>query len=250
MFEIIDHDSIRELRIARPPVNALSPELIAGLRKAIEDAPGMGIEAMILSGRPGMFSAGLDVPHLLGLDRDAIAPFLDNLFGLMRAIALAPVPIAAAVTGHSPAGGAIMAIFCDTRIMAEGSYKIGFNEVEVGLPVPGVVYRALERRVGARQAERLCLSGSLITADEAYEIGFVDALAPAEKVAERALTWCQKLLALPPTAVRKTRQVTRQDLHRAFEELQVQTELFVDAWFSDETQGAMRALVARLAERK
>ncbi|MEM7483331.1 MAG: enoyl-CoA hydratase/isomerase family protein [Acidobacteriota bacterium] len=249
MFEIIDHDSIRELRLARPPVNALSPELIAGLRKAIEDAPGMGVEAIMLSGRPGMFSAGLDVPLLLGLDRDAIAPFLENLFGLMRAIALSPVPVAAAVTGHSPAGGAIMAIFCDYRVMAEGSYKIGFNEVEVGLPVPGVVYTALARRVGARHAERLCLHGSLISADEAFKLGFVDELTVAEKVADRALHWCRQLLALPPAAVQKTREVTRADLHRAFDELEFQLDSFVEAWFSDETQGAMRALVERLAAR-
>ena len=81
MLETIDHGPVRELRLARPPVNALDPGLISALRGAIEGAPGGGARALVLSGRPGMFSAGLDVPYLLNLDRAAITAAWEDFYG-------------------------------------------------------------------------------------------------------------------------------------------------------------------------
>src|SRR5215470_2247937 len=118
MLEPIRHDSIFELRLARPPVNALDPGLVAALRAAIEAAPAHGARGIVLGGRPGMYSGGLDVPALLPLDRVALRTFLRDFFELCGAIACSPIPIVAAITGHSPAGGAVLAIFCDYRIMA------------------------------------------------------------------------------------------------------------------------------------
>src|SRR5687767_8146601 len=120
MFETINHGTIRELKLARPPVNALSPDLVKALRTAIQDAPGTGARALVLSGQPGMFSAGLDVPALLALDRAGITAFWDDFFGLIATIGRSPIPIVAAITGHSPAGGAVLSIFCDYRVMARG----------------------------------------------------------------------------------------------------------------------------------
>jgi Delta3-Delta2-enoyl-CoA isomerase len=113
MITTIEHDSVWELRLNRPPVNALSLELIVGLREEIEKAARDGIRALILSGAPGRFSAGLDVPLLLGLEPPAIADLWRELYALLRAIAASPIPIAAAVTGHAPAGGTVLALFCD-----------------------------------------------------------------------------------------------------------------------------------------
>src|SRR5258708_276928 len=134
MIQTIEHGAVRELRLDRPPVNALSPELIVALRQAIQAAPGEGPGALILSGAPGRFSGGLDVPLLLTLDRPAMAALWRDFYALLGAIAASPIPIAAAITGPAPAGGTVLALFCDWRVMAEGDYKIGFNEVQVGLP--------------------------------------------------------------------------------------------------------------------
>ncbi|HSG38224.1 MAG TPA: enoyl-CoA hydratase/isomerase family protein, partial [Thermoanaerobaculia bacterium] len=132
MLQTIDHGPVRELRFNRPPVNALSPELISALRLGVESAPGEGARALVISGSPGRFSGGLDVPLLIHLDRDAIAATWRDFYAMMRALATSSIPIAAAITGHSPAGGAVISIFCDTRIMAEGDFRIGLNEVQVG----------------------------------------------------------------------------------------------------------------------
>ncbi|HJR11070.1 MAG TPA: enoyl-CoA hydratase/isomerase family protein, partial [Rhodanobacteraceae bacterium] len=129
MLDIIEHDhGIREFRLARPPVNAINPALTATLKQAVERAPANGAAALILSGSPGLFSAGLDIPALLQLDRDAMRAFWRDFFGLCATLARSPIPVAAAVTGHSPAGGAVLAIFCDYRVMARGEFRIGLNE--------------------------------------------------------------------------------------------------------------------------
>ena len=252
MLSRIEHDTnILELRLAHPPANALNPALVHELHTAIKSAPDKGAHALILSGAEGMFSAGLDVPALLKLDKAAMGAFWKEFINLLQVIALSPVPIAAAITGHSPAGGAVLAIFCDTRIAAEGKFKIGLNEVRVGLPVPAVIYAALIRVVGVRQAERMCLHGLLISPDEALHIGLVDQVLPPPQVVPAALEWCRSLLALPPRAVAVTRKLARANLAGLFAELgeRSQDDL-MDKWFSAETQAAMRALVAELASRK
>jgi len=255
MLQALDHDggAIRELRLDRPPVNALTPELLAALGEAVEAAPATGARALVVSGRPGMFSAGLDVPHLLGLDRAGIEDLMASMFGTLRALAFSPLPVAAAVTGHSPAGGAVLALMCDRRVMAGGAadkpFRIGLNEIEVGLPVPPAIFAAMARRTGPREAERLCLEGLLVDSAEALRLGLVDELAPVDEVVERALAWCRATLARPPAALAATRAVARADLHAAFAGFEAQLTGFVEAWFGAETQAAMRALVAKLAAR-
>jgi Delta3-Delta2-enoyl-CoA isomerase len=250
-LQTIDHGPVRELRLARPPANALSPELIAALRAGIEGAPGAGVRALVISGAPGMFSGGLDVPLLVGLDRPAIAAAWADFYGMMRALATSPIPVAAAITGHSPAGGAVIAIFCDSRVMAEGDLKIGLNEVQVGIPMPPVIFHAMRRLVGPRPAERLCVGAALVPAAEALRLGLVDELAPAERVIERAIEISNALLALPPIALATTRRLARADLAALFADgSEAELGALVEQWFSAETQGAMRALVERLAKRK
>ena len=251
MLRSIDHGTVRELRLDRPPANALSPDLVAAVAAAVRAAPDEGAEALVLSGAPGMFSAGLDVPYLLTLDRDGIAEAWAGFYAMLRALAEVPVPIAAAITGHSPAGGAVMAIFCDRRLMAEGRFTIGLNEVQVGIPLPPAIFAALRRVVGDRPAERLAVAGEMISADEALRVGLVDELAPPEEVVDRALGWCRRILALPRGPMLKTREMARRGVRRIFEESgAAEVDGLVDDWFGDETQAALNALVDRLRAKK
>lgn len=251
MLELISHDRILEVRLARPPANALDPALIAELRRVVETAADGGARALVLSGRPGMFSGGLDVPALLPLDRGRIAEAWRDFYGLMAALVRSPIPVAAAITGHSPAGGAVLAICCDYRVMAEGQYQIGLNEVQVGLALPPVIHRMLARLVGDHQAERLGVAGLLVDGAEARRVGLVDELVSADQTVARALAWCQSLLALPPQAMASTRELARRSVVALFEQDSTE-ELagLVETWMGAETQGAMRALVARLAEKR
>jgi Delta3-Delta2-enoyl-CoA isomerase len=246
-----DHGPVRELRLDRPPANALDPALIAALADAVAAAPAAGVRGLVLSGAPGRFSGGLDVPYLLTLDRAGIVDLWHRFYALLRTLAASPVPVVAAITGHSPAGGAVLSLCCDLRVMAEGDYRIGLNEVQVGIPMPPALLGALTRLVGEGAAERLVVSGRLVTAAEAARLGLVDELAPLERVVERAVAECHALLALPPAALARTRALARAGLVRLFDDGgERELAAIVDAWFSAETQAALHALVERLAKKK
>ena len=247
MLHITEHDhGIRELRLARPPVNALDAGLIRALRLAIEAAPAQGAQALLISGSPGLFSAGLDVPALLALDAPALQHCFEDFFGMAAALAQSPIPIAAAITGHSPAGGAVIALFCDYRVMAAGPFRIGLNEVQVGLTVPTVIRDALARLLGPYRAERLLVSGTMLEAEAALRIGMVDELTEVDQVPQRALLWLQALLALPRQAMLETRAVARADLIAATRREQLPIAQFGAMWHRAETQAILHALVARL----
>jgi Delta3-Delta2-enoyl-CoA isomerase len=251
VLQVTKHAEVHELRLARPPVNALDPPLIRALTAAIEAAPAQGARALVLTGATGMFSAGLDVPALLALDRTGIRAFWDEFFGVMRSIARSAIPIASAITGHSPAGGAVLALFSDYRIMAEGDFKIGLNEVQVGLPVPPVIAGALARLVGARAAEQLLVSGALLGPSEALAVGLVDRVVPIDAVVPSAIAWARAIAALPAHACAATRRTARAGLVASFDGVDAALfEEMTDVWFGPETRSTMQALVQRLAARK
>ena len=220
MLKLIPHETahgaIAEIQLARPPVNALNLELLQQLQAAIEDSTRNGARGIVLSGAPGMFSAGVDVPALLDRERAEVREYWRTFFAVCATLARSPIPLVAAISGHSPAGGAVLALFCDYRVMAEGSYRIGLNEVQVGLTVPESIQFALRRVVGAYRAERLLIAGAMLESAQALDVGFVDELAPAEQVAARAVQWLGELLALPQRAMLSTRTLARADLVKAF----------------------------------
>jgi enoyl-CoA hydratase/carnithine racemase len=247
MLVIHDRGDVREIQLNRPPVNALTAELMVGLRDNVEKAAHDGVRAVVLSGIPGRFSAGLDVPLLLGLSAPEITALWRSLYALLQTIASSPIPIAAAITGHAPAGGTVLTLFCDWRVMADGDYKIGLNEVRVGIPLPPVILGGLRRLVGPRRAEQLGVSGSLISPREALAVGLVDELAPLDSVIQRAEAWCSAMLALPRGAMHLTRRQARADLLGLFESgMDAELEGVIANWWAPETQETLRGLVARL----
>ena len=246
----LEHGEVRELRLNRPPVNALTSELLSDLRHAIAHAATEGARAVVLSGLPGRFSAGLDVPLLLTLDEAGISKLWRELYATLEAIARSPVPVVAAITGHAPAGGTVLALFCDWRVMAQGDYKIGLNEVLVGIPLPPVILGGLRRLVGRRRAEYLGVSGTLISPGEALAAGLVDEVVPAEEVLPRALQWCGKLLSVPREAMRLTRRQARADLEQLFASgIDAELKTVIANWWSPETQETLQGLVERLKKK-
>jgi len=248
MLETIDHGRVREIKLARPPANALNAEMVEAITGALQKA-GETAAAVVVSGLPGMFSAGLDVPQLLHFDRGQMSLFWQSFLRMLKTIAFMPVPTAFALTGHAPAGGIVMALFGDYRIMSRGGFKTGLNEVQVGLVIPPPIHHALVRTVGSHTAERILVAGEMMPSERAHDIGLVDELVDnPEAAVARAVEWCEQHLALPQPAMLITRRMARADLHGYFSDgSELGVEQFVDIWFSDSTRKTLRAMVERLS---
>jgi enoyl-CoA hydratase/carnithine racemase len=250
MLEQHDAGPIRTLRLARPPVNALNVPLMDALGAAVARAPGEGVRGLVLTGGGKLFSAGLDVGVLAALDATGLRAFLGSFLGCLKALAASPLPIVAAINGHSPAGGAVLALYCDYRIMARGDYRIGLNEVQVGLLPGPLIYGVLKRAVGARVANTMLPLGMMVTPEEALAVGFVDALAEQAELEARARGWLEHALALPPVAYAATRAMVRADLVAMMSESDSgHQETMLEAWLGPETRATLAALLARLGRK-
>lgn len=255
-IELTRHDEgIVEIRLARPPVNALDPALCSALSRAMDDAIAQDARGVVLSGGEKVFSAGLDVPYLLslGADRDALRQAWEGFFSAARTLAASPVPVAAAITGHAPAGGCVLTLCCDYRVMARSAdpakpFRIGLNETQVGLVAPEGIQHLMRRVVGAHRAEMLLVAGEMVDAERAATLGLVDAVVDEGEVRARALSWLQSLLALPRQPVLHTRAIAREDVIAALAPERIGLEVFLDAWFAPDTQSGLQALVARLGK--
>lgn len=249
MIEIVEHGTVHEIRLDRPPVNALDPGLLGALVAALEAAPRNGARGIVLSGGQKVFSGGLDVPYLMRQDRDGLRECWMLFFEAARALARSPVPVAAAIAGHNPAGGCVLSLCCDYRVMARGPFRIGLNETQVGLVVPDAIQYLLRRVVGTHRAERLVVAGAMVESEQALAYGMVDELADAGEVVVRAARWLEELLALPNGPMLATRRMARADVVAALDGFQeAELEGFLAGWYSDDTQRALRELMARLGK--
>ena len=247
MIEIIQHGFIHEIKLARPPVNALNFELLDALVAAVQAAPTYGARGLILSGGEKVFSGGLDVPYLMTLDKAGLMKCWSRFFDAARALANSPVPVVAAIGGHNPAGGCVLALCCDYRVMAHGPFRIGLNETQVGLAVPEAIQYLMRRVVGAQRAERLIVAGAMIEAEHAHQIGMVDVLCEQAHVVETAKIWLDATLTLPSTPMLTTRKIARADIVGALNAFNdADLDMFVEGWYSTDTQTALHALMSKL----
>jgi Delta3-Delta2-enoyl-CoA isomerase len=250
MLDVSDHpDGIRELRFARPPVNALNTELLRSLIGAVKAAATQ--PAVLVTGQAGMFSAGLDVRGMLELDRDGVGALFVELWRAQHAIAHSAVPVVFGLTGHSPAGGTVLAIHGDYRVMAQGDFRLGLNEVQVGL-LPGPPIHGAFRRLVGGHAAQLLTRGALVDPATALRVGLVDELCDASQVAARALEVARELCALPRDPMLRTRALARRDLHELFgnpgHALMKEREfasMGVELWFVPATQERLRRMFVK-----
>jgi 3,2-trans-enoyl-CoA isomerase len=187
------------------------------------------------------------VPGLLALDREGLTALFVDLWRAQRAIATSLVPIVFAITGHCPAGGTVLAINGDYRVMAQGEFRLGLNEVQVGLFPGEPIHAAFKRLVGGHAAQ-LLTRGALIDPSTALRMGLVDEVCEAAKVMSRAVEIARELCALPREPMLRTRAMARRDLTdlygSAAEAVDREREfgaMGAQMWFAPETQERLKA---------
>jgi enoyl-CoA hydratase len=174
--------------------NALSEPMIAALVAALSRAEGEAA-AMVLAGRPDRFCAGFDLRVMMS-SPDAARALLVRGADLLMRLYGAAIPLVVACTGHALAGGALVVLTGDVRVAAAGAYRIGLNEVAIGLPVPVLAMELARDRLLPTALTRATLLAHIHTPDEALAAGYVDEVAAPDQVLARALAEAERLSAL------------------------------------------------------
>jgi enoyl-CoA hydratase/carnithine racemase len=250
MIEVRTHGTVREICMRRPPVNALNSDLLSSISEALKELEDSDCTGVVLSGSPGVFTGGLDLPFLMTLETEALREALEIFLDSILVITACPIPTAAAITGHSPAGGTVLALCCDRRFMAEGDFWFGLNEVQVGIPMPETVAALARWALGERTAARMCSEGLLISPEQALAVGYVDELHALDRVVQSAIEWVQGLSALPPCAFAKSRNRMRASLVRSVAAARDRdVEELLDVWFDPTIRPALEEAVARIKKK-
>ena len=187
-------------------VNALTPDLLDGLFGALDTAES-NAGAVVLAGRPGVFCAGLDLNVMRGGGPTA-NDLLRKGGEIFLRLAEFPRPIVAACTGHALAAGAVVLLCSDIRICAAGTYKIGLNEVAIGLPLPPIVVALARARLSPRHFTRACNTAQVYSPTEAVEVGFLDEAGSADATGEALRVATGLAESLDADAFAKTRERT------------------------------------------
>ncbi|MDT4925374.1 MAG: enoyl-CoA hydratase [Pseudonocardiales bacterium] len=191
-------DAIATLRIENGRMNAVDPALITDLRAALEQAS--PCRAVVLTGQPGIFTAGLDVKALARMTAQQRLDFFVDFGRLILELWVLPVPVVCAATGHAIAAGTLLALASDHVVAARGDYRWGMTETRIGLELSDYAIMLVRRRVGSQHADKLLLEGFSVDPDAAVRLGIVDESADPDAVVARATCVVGELAALPPDA--------------------------------------------------
>lgn len=187
--------------------NALSQQMIDALLAALTRAE-QEAGAMVLVGRPDRFCAGFDLRVMMASPQAATALLAAGSELLMRLYG-AKLPLVIACTGHALAGGALVVLTGDQRVGAAGAYKLGLNEVSIGLPVPVLAMELARDRLSKRALVHATLLAQIYDPEGALAAGYLDAVAPADQVLAQARAEATRLAGLPSGAFRATKQRLR-----------------------------------------
>lgn len=157
-----------------PNKNALGTESMTSILASLEAAAGAPV---LLTGKAGAFSAGLDLREVASLDEQAMRGFLVLLERCMTALYLYPGPTVAFVNGHAIAGGSILALCCDRSVVIDDpKVRVGLNEVALGVRFPPRILSIVKQQIPGATIDEVILGASLFAPADAVRVGLVDEL--------------------------------------------------------------------------
>ena len=241
------------VQMNRGKVNAINHEMVNELRQlfsSLEDDA--KVKGVILTGQPHYFSAGLDLIELFQYNKEEITAFFNDFGSLYLELVQFKKPFISAISGHSPAGGCVLAVTSDNRYMADGEkYVIGLNEVAVNIQISQNLTEIYAFWMGDGLASRYILEGKLLSGKEAVVAGLVDELVPLENVLKRAEKQMEIYMRADQEILVNTKRKLRKHLWdkldmNAKNSLKEASEL----WWKPEIRAKMKAYVESFSSKK
>jgi enoyl-CoA hydratase len=204
---------------------------------------------LLASAHPKLFSPGLDLVTLVEYDRAAMERFMRVFAEAVWALYALRKPVVAAVGGHAVAGGCILALTADYRVLKRGGVQMGLNEVKVGVPLPWSVALLLRASVPAAALTQVALLGRNFADDDALAVGLADQLADADGFEDFCRARLDEFADKDTASIAITKGYLREGVLREMrgrekEEMGV----WLDRWFSDSTRERIRQIVAGMGK--
>ena len=233
------------VRVDRPPANALDLELLEQSRDILDELERAEPAAVVVTGRDGFFSAGVDLKATPGLDAEGQRRMVIGVNRLIGGWYCFLRPVVCAVNGHAIAGGLIFALCGDYRVCATAG-KFGLTELRAGIPYPAAAMAVVRAELTPRVARRLVLGADLIDPQTALEWKLMDELVAPAEVLPRALEVAEQLGRLPTGAYGRIKEQLRADTIAAVTRIVTENDdPMIGAWLSGESAGAAAGILRK-----
>lgn len=196
------------IRLDDGKANALSPERVAVLGDLVTRAE-KEAAALVIAGRDRMFCAGFDLATMRE-GGEATRALVTAGAELLARLYVSPIPTVAACTGHGLAAGALMLLACDVRVGARGDFKLGLNEVAIGMPLPIFAVTFARERLSKRHLTRATILAEIYDPEGAVDAGYLDQLTDPASVVDQAMAEARRLAEMPTEAIGATKRTARE----------------------------------------
>ncbi|MFT7009900.1 MAG: enoyl-CoA hydratase [Colwellia sp.] len=217
-MELIDfslNEKIAIITLKNGKVNAISHQVITEINSALEQAENAGA-VVILTGQAGIFSGGYDLKTMKESSASAIS-LVTAGSTLARRLLSFPFPVIGACSGHAIAKGAFLLLSCDIRIGSKGPFKIGLNEVAIGMTMHQAGIELARNRVPINYLTRSVITAELFSPETAVLAGFLDTVVEPEQLMKTAITMANQMLTLNMTAYHGTKLKERKEILSALD---------------------------------
>lgn len=244
LHQELSADGTRRIVLVAGRGNALGPKLLAEIERSFD--PGAHESGpVVLAGRGRSFCTGLDLIGAWDFDRARMRDLMERFHRALRAVLLWPGPVVAELQGHALAGGALLALCADRRLMAHGDARFGIHGVQLGVVYPQIAVEVLRWRLERPLVESVLYGGQIRPGHEALELGLVDELVESDALTATALECASRLAA--PEGLKST--VLTPVAARIEDIDPVGMENWLDRWFEPETRARVGAARAALLSR-
>lgn len=250
-IEVTVKDHLAIITLNRGKSNSLNREMVTELTDMLNNIENdQTIRGVMITGRENFFSAGLDLIELYDYNEADAKSFWHLFLNFTAKITAFKKPMVAAINGHSPAGGCVIALACDARVMAEGKYIIGLNEVPVGIIVPNCIFSLYSFWLGQANASRSLLEGKLFNPEEALAIGLVDELVKPESILTAAEKTVRKYMAFDSTTWSQSKVNIRRELITITSADQsADLDVMLKQWWSPNTRAILKTIIDSLQKK-
>lgn len=248
MISIEQIGNVALVTLGRGVTNPINPTFVNEITERTEGIRNdPNVSGLVLcSSSEKFFSIGFDIPELYDMSQEDFSTFYKSFNRACIEIFTMPKPTIAAIGGHAIAGGAILALCCDGRYMAEGRNLMGLNEVKLGVPVPYLADCILRSLVDARHAREIMEKGEFFNPEICLQMGLVDRILPFDQVIEKAIADVETTGLNPITAfaeIKRNRVDTVLDQYiKRYEEKQ---DAFITFWYSERARPLIKEAIKK-----